>query len=259
LPRYNRAEKELDMPFVHRVPNLITLFHLLLGAWGIAEALHGRLLYACWLGLIAVLLDWLDGLSARLLKATSERGRQLDSLADLVSFGVLPAVVLQRLLWMSHANWQQLLYLGSFPMVSFLAYLGIAAAAWRLAGFNLQKQEQTYFLGLPTPAHALFVLSLPLMVEYGVLIVGEQTIVFLRTLVLDNTLLIPACFFTPALMVAPLRMHALKPHAQGFRRKRAVYLSAVLGAALIAAFGFTSLPFLVMAYIIVSLVNKPQP
>lgn len=245
------------MSWTRSIPNVLTLTHLFLGAWGAAEAVRGRLLTASALGLTATLLDYLDGFAARSLNASSDRGQQLDSLADLVSFGVLPALVLMRMFWLSHSSAMHTLYMGSFPLLSFLPLVGTLAAAWRLSGFNLQA-PRSIFYGLPTPAHALFILSLPLVLRYGVYIIDLDTVVYLEPLVLHPLFLITVSLLTSMLMVAPMPMYALKVRPGGWPANRSLLSVLALGALLFVLLSFSAIPIMVLAYIILSLIKKPQ-
>ena len=111
----------------------------------------------------AAVVDFLDGFLARLFKATSPMGKQLDSLSDVVSFGVAPALIIYQLLRISYAQEEN----GLDISIAFLlpALIIACAAAWRLAKFNLDETQQYSFKGLPTPAAGLFVASLPLILK----------------------------------------------------------------------------------------------
>ena len=143
------------------IPNFITCLNLFCGCLAVLFALRGWLGFAVYLVIAAALFDFLDGFAARLLHAYSSIGKQLDSLADLVSFGFAPAAML-------HYEFCQILNshisfgLDSIPweLYSFFPFLLVVAAALRLAKFNVDERQSDHFLGLPTPASALFVSSL---------------------------------------------------------------------------------------------------
>src|SRR6185295_4914215 len=161
------------------IPNLFTLLNLVFGCIALVYALQGgitvvtqddgtqllttpeRMWYASlFIGLAAV-VDFLDGFLARLFKATSDMGKQLDSLADLVSFGVAPGLIMYQFL---RSSWAQNLE-GLDVSIAWLlpALLIPCAAAWRLARFNLDSGQQYGFKGMPTPAVGLLVASFPLI------------------------------------------------------------------------------------------------
>ncbi len=156
------------MPMKKHIPNTITLLNLLSGFFSVVMASSGDLTTAAWLIVAASVFDFLDGFSARMLKAYSELGRQLDSLADLVSFGLAPAFILYRMLAAAGGG---ITLAGAFPEVSFFLLLSpallVAAAALRLARFNIDPAQETSFSGLPTPAAGLFFASLPFVAAEG--------------------------------------------------------------------------------------------
>ena len=168
-----------------QIPNLFTLLNLFLGCVAIVFALQtqsffiyvnddfssqfsfsipenlsiaGLLLFG------AAIVDFLDGFVARLFNASSEMGKQLDSLADVVSFGVAPGVILYQLLRISYLRQD---YALSVPVIwLFPAFIISCAAAYRLAKFNLDDSQKYSFKGVPTPAVGLFVASLPLIITF---------------------------------------------------------------------------------------------
>lgn len=140
------------MSLVKHIPNTITSMNLLCGVLGVIASLDGRLELGFVLMICAAVFDFCDGLAARLLKAYSEIGKELDSLADDVSFGVLPAVMLYQI---------------SGTEITVLKYLPLLLAAFsalRLAKFNLDERQHDSFIGLPTPAAAMICGSLATLV-----------------------------------------------------------------------------------------------
>ena len=133
------------------LPNIITLVNLLMGCFSVLALAANRAELLFYFLPIALLADFLDGLAARLLNAYSELGKQLDSLADLVSFGLVPGLIFYYMI------------AGSLQVISWWGLLGFAytiAAAMRLGKFNIDTRQTTQFLGLPTPAGAIMVLGL---------------------------------------------------------------------------------------------------
>ena len=166
-----------------QIPNLFTLLNLVCGCLAIIFILQtGETLVTdtesgtwvpqlpekIWWGSIfigiAAIVDFLDGFVARLFKATSEMGKQLDSLADVVSFGVAPGLILYQLLRISFTKEENGLDVSMIALLPALIFP--AAAAWRLARFNINSSD-TEFTGVPSPAAALFVASLPLILFYN--------------------------------------------------------------------------------------------
>ncbi len=145
------------MSIVKYIPNTITAMNLVCGMSGILCTFYGRLDLAFYFMLAATVFDFCDGFAARVLNATSEIGKQLDSLCDLVSFGLLPAFMLHRLM---------VLLRGGLDFWCFIPLVLAVFSALRLAKFNVDERQTTSFIGLPTPACALFCGSL---VHYAVL------------------------------------------------------------------------------------------
>ena len=150
------------------IPNLLTLINLIFGMVGIVLAFDGKLHLAGIMVFVAAVFDFFDGFAARLLNAQSDLGKELDSLADMVAFGVLPGVIVYQFI-----NGFLGIYFTSFlerplnlHVNSLLAFLLTAASAYRLAKFNIDTRQSTNFIGLPTPAMAMFFASIPLLAEW---------------------------------------------------------------------------------------------
>ena len=134
-----------------QLPNFITLLNLLSGVLGILWVLEGQPLYAAYFVILSATFDFFDGFAARWLKVQSDMGKELDSLADVVSFGVLPGILLYSLT-------------KSQTEASFLPYCTLIIpmlSAYRLAKFNLDTRQSDRFIGLPTPASALLLTTIP--------------------------------------------------------------------------------------------------
>ena len=150
------------------IPNLLTLINLIFGMVGIVLAFDGKLHLAGIMVFVAAVFDFFDGFAARLLNAQSDLGKELDSLADMVTFGVLPGVIVYQFV-----NGLSGIYFTSFlerplnlHVISLLAFLLTAASAYRLAKFNIDTRQSTNFIGLPTPAMAMFFASIPMLAEW---------------------------------------------------------------------------------------------
>lgn len=153
---------------VNFIPNLFTLCNLLCGVVGIYLCFHQAMPQAAILIFVGGFFDFFDGLIARLLGAHSELGKELDSLADMVTFGVLPGLIMFNLLLSSQGYYFSLIE--EIPLkalvISFTALLIPMMAALRLAKFNIDDTQTDHFLGLPTPAVAIFVAGLPIALEF---------------------------------------------------------------------------------------------
>ncbi len=245
----------------NQIPNAITACNLLSGCIGIVLLFQGGALQASYFILLAGLFDLLDGLVARLLGASSEIGGELDSLADLVSFGVLPSLICFYYL---KANMASAFLVGQDPVPSYISVLPFFAfiiaifAALRLARFNLDSEQLKDFKGVPVPANALFWAGIPLAMEgpdLGIMPFGENE---LQILVHPIFLLSMALLFS-ALMVSPLHCASFKFQHFAWKGNEARYF--LIGAVLLLfpLFFFKALPFLVLLYPILSFLLQRDP
>ena len=219
------------------IPNSITLLNLSFGLMAILWASRGDLLWAAVFIVIAAVLDFFDGFLARLLKAQSDIGKDLDSMADLVSFGVAPAVI-----WFNYS-----LHFGDHWYNYFALVIGIGAAI-RLARFNNDEDQTTSFKGLPSPAAGLLVASVPFMLEYDDL--GWE--VALR----HPIVLMVFPWVTALLMVSGLPLFALKFKTFKWEENKLIYGFLILSIGFLALFGFFAVPMIICTYILLSLLRK---
>ena len=141
------------MNLKRHIPNFLTCCNLICGCFGIVFCLEGRNVPAAYFVWIAATFDFFDGFAARMLKVSSPIGKELDSLADMVSFGLLPSLVMYKMLMgVSSSNW-----------IPFIAFLIAVGAALRLAIFNVDETQSDSFKGLNTPSNTLFITALPLL------------------------------------------------------------------------------------------------
>jgi CDP-diacylglycerol--serine O-phosphatidyltransferase len=199
---------------------------------------------------IAAVVDFLDGFVARLFKASSEMGKQLDSLADVVSFGVAPAMILYQFLRMSIAQEEDGLNASVIWLVP--AFILAAAGAWRLARFNLDDSQSFGFKGVPIPAVGLVVASLPLIYWNN----HSQLIV---EILLNKWFLYSLIILLSWLMVSTLPLLALKFKDYSIKNNlpKIILLAVTVVAALI--FNWMAVPIVFIVYIILSLLFKQQP
>src|ERR1041385_167819 len=156
------------------IPNLFTLGNLLCGCAAIICAVDHNLKWSAYLVGIACVFDFFDGFLARVMKINSPIGKQLDSLADMVTFGVVPGIVMFELLCLALSYQNPALHVWGydyesffhrFPLLSFVAFLIPLFSALRLAKFNVDTRQENSFIGLPTPANSIFICSLPLILN----------------------------------------------------------------------------------------------
>ena len=221
-----------------QLPNAITCCNLLSGCVAVYHAFIGFYDIAFLFIILGAVFDFLDGFSARLLGVMSPIGKELDSLADLVTFGFAPAtMVFFELCCVDYPSAVE----GARGWLPFVAYLMTAFSALRLAKFNLDKRQQTSFIGLPTPANALFWSSL-LLGGYGMDYGSRYAVVLLLALVL-----LSCC-----LLVCELPMFALKFTHFGWRGNEVRYVFLIVCIPLIAVFRLLAPALIVILYVIIS-------
>ena len=233
------------------IPNFITTLNLFSGCIGIIIALQYRLDYAAYFIAIAALFDFFDGLAARLLHVKSEIGKELDSLADVVSFGVLPGIILYQLM----ANSPNTPAAGSFLSIfSLIAFIIPILSAVRLAKFNLDTRQTTSFIGLPVPANALFLGSLPLIKMQA----GYSDSLSWLTSITDNYYILAIIAIGMSLLlVSEIPLISLKFRNLKFAENKPQFILVTFSVIAFALVTFTAIPLIILAYILLSLVFKP--
>ena len=221
------------------IPNLLTLSNLMYCPFAsLAALVYDNLEWAFWFVILAAVFDFFDGFAARLLRQSSPIGVQLDSLADMISFGFVPAAVLYAMTTRTMGEEQTLLRY-AYAVASFLL---AAFSALRLATFNIDDSQHEAFCGLPTPANALFFTSLGLIsARTGFDFGGEWLICIMPVMAW--------------LLISPVRMFSLKFKGFGWRGNEIRYLFLALCVALIAILQLYSIPTIILLYILVSAVR----
>lgn len=248
-----------------QIPNLFTLLNLIFGCLALVFTLQNgiiisadaegtdyinipeKIIFAAACIGLAGIVDFLDGFVARLFKATSEMGKQLDSLADVVSFGVAPSMIVYQFLRMSLGREENGIEASMIWLLP--AFIIAAAAAYRLAKFNIDSSQQYGFKGVPTPAVGILIASLPLIYWYT----DKE---FLVTLLLNKWFLYAVIIVVSYLMVSSLPIMALK--FKDYTLKNNMPKLILLAIAVTAAIflKWLAVPLVFVAYIIVSLAHK---
>ncbi|WP_093872052.1 phosphatidylcholine/phosphatidylserine synthase [Tenacibaculum sp. MAR_2010_89] len=237
-----------------QIPNLITLGNLLCGTIATIFAVKGDFVGTAVLVIIGIGLDFFDGFAARLLKVQGELGKQLDSLADMVTSGVVPGIVMLQLL----VNAIDIDAVGYFGIDEYgrsgsnLPYLGLLltlGAGYRLAKFNIDERQSDSFIGLPTPAMSLFVISLPLILEYS----GYS---FFNNIVQNKYFLIVITVLLTFIMNTELPLFSLKFKTFSFKENIVKYLFLIASLILLVALKFVAIPIIILLYIVVSLLQN---
>lgn len=232
-----------------QIPNIITLLNLLCGCLAIVSTFHKTFDLTAILVVLAAIFDFFDGFAARILKVHSELGKQLDSLADMVTFGVVPGFVMYQLIiytiGMSAVN-----TLSDAP-IWYWAYAAFSIpvfSAYRLAKFNLDSRQSTSFIGLPTPASALFLCFLPSLMMFE----GD----FLFPFLFKPYILVGLCLLISYLMVAELPMIALKFKHFKLNGNRWRYTLILLSLILLFILKQKAVPLIIILYIILSFIQN---
>ncbi|WP_340074200.1 CDP-diacylglycerol--serine O-phosphatidyltransferase [Leptobacterium sp. I13] len=222
------------------IPNVITLLNLFSGCIAIVFVMKNQLDIAAVFVLIGIVFDFFDGLVARALNVKSELGIQLDSLADMVTCGVVPGFTMYQFL--------QLTVTGSF--IPYLGFLVTLAAAYRLARFNIDEDQQQSFKGLPTPANALFIMSLPLILSYQ----GNEHI---NQMIMNKWFLLSLIVLGSILMNANIKLFTLKFKKWDFGGNEVRYIFLFISIVLLITVKFAAIPPIIIIYILMSvLMNR---
>lgn len=237
------------------IPNSITLLNLVCGCLAIISTFHKTFELTALLVIIAAVLDFFDGFAARLLQVHSEMGKQLDSLADMVTFGVVPGFVMYQLIIFDIGSSQA--YIGPNEAVWYLAYVAMLIpvfSAYRLAKFNIDTRQSHSFIGLPTPANALFICFLPVFMTPEGNVFAE--------LLLKPYVLIIICVVQSYLLIAELPLIAMKFKQFGFAGNEWRYSLIIGSFILLIVLKQKAVPLIIILYVILSMLqnsfSKPQ-
>jgi CDP-diacylglycerol--serine O-phosphatidyltransferase len=231
------------------VPNAITAMNLVCGSMSVFFAVDGQLGWAAVFIFAAAIFDFLDGFAARLLKAYSTIGKELDSLADMVSFGLAPAAIVFTMLELTlfgknqaiqeiEANWSQWITLVTSLVIP-------VAGAFRLAKFNTDDRQSEQFLGMPIPANAIFFASLALILELG-------TNAAIIPVILNKYTLLSAIFASSFLMVSELPMFNLKFKNLKLKENALRFLFLGITLLMLVLLQIYALPLIIIWYVLLS-------
>lgn len=260
------------MEIKKHIPNAITCGNLFCGCLAIVAAFYGNLVWSAYLVGIAAVLDFFDGFVARLLKVGGELGKQLDSLADMVTFGVVPGIVMFQLLNISLAHGYlhepNSMRSGMF-FIPYIAFLIPVFSALRLAKFNIDTRQTTSFIGVPTPANAILICSIPLILFFNYHLSGvsgtfgndspavdpaaDST---LLSIMLNTNALLALTVLMSYLLVAELPLFALKFKNFSWADNTIRYTFLIISVILLILFHFIAIPFIIFLYIVLSIVSN---
>ncbi len=223
----------------------MTCGNLLCGCLGIVFSFRGDLLLAGALIFLAAVLDFFDGFAARLLNQASPIGKELDSLADMVTFGVLPSMIIFQYLERTNDSIEI-----EGMLVSFIAFLLAVFSALRLAKFNIDTRQADSFIGVPTPANAILVASLPFIL---------RTYPESQALIINPTVLIGYTFIMSFFMVMEVPLLAFKFKNFGWKENQIKYIFFGLSVVLLILLKFAAVPLIVGIYILLSFIAPKSP
>jgi len=238
------------------IPNTITLLNLFCGSIATIFAVEDNLFMAAVFVMLGIIFDFFDGFAARVLDVKSELGLQLDSLADMVTSGVVPGIVIFKLferttgpfpyaLNFSTTEWND----GTTSFLPLIGLLVILASCYRLANFNIDTRQTDSFIGLPTPANTLFILSLPL-----ILITND--IEWVNEVILNKWFLIGLTLFSCYMLNAEIPLFSLKMKTYGFKENMLKYSFLIISIAMLILLKFVAIPLIIVIYVLLSVMSN---
>lgn len=241
------------------IPNLITMLNLLSGCIAAVYAFKDELILAGVFVALGIFFDFFDGLAARLLNVSSELGTQLDSLADMVTSGVVPGIVMCQLLADATGHSSTLFAMDGdlgwssatslFKEMTFLGFLITAASGYRLAKFNIDTRQTDSFIGVPTPANAILIISLG--------IIAQMTTSDLIYNILNNPYaLVGITLLSCYLLNAELPLFALKFKSFGWKGNEIRWIFIAICIAMIVFLKIYAVPCIIVLYILMSVFNN---
>lgn len=236
------------MNFQRHIPNAITLLNLFSGCIALLFAFEQNYLFAFYFVALGIFFDFFDGFFARMLNVSGELGKQLDSLADMVTSGVVPGLVM--FLMMTNSSGADAdSYVRYFPYLGFIITLGSCV---RLAKFNIDTRQTNSFIGLPTPANALFILSLPIVLQ------ASDSLIILELLT-DRWFLLGVTLFSAYILNAEIPLFSLKFKNFTFKENAIQIVFLFLSIVLLIALKHTGIPLIIILYVLMSAIyNRYQ-
>lgn len=244
------------MKIKKHIPNLITLGNLFCGTIATIFAVQGDFVSAGLFVILGIVFDFFDGFAARLLNVSGELGKQLDSLADMVTSGIVPGIIMYKLIIINselHLNdvvdWTSLNNKTSVFSIGLLGLLLTLGACYRLANFNIDTRQSDSFIGLPTPAMSLFVISLPLIQQYS-------SIEFAQNLIANNYFLIGITILLTYFMNAEIPLFSLKFKEYSVKNNLMKYLFLLASLLMIIFLQYISIPLIIILYVVLSVISN---
>ena len=237
------------MKIKKHIPNLITLGNLFCGTIATIYAVQADFVFAGLFVILGIVFDFFDGFAARLFKVSGELGKQLDSLADMVTSGVVPGIIMLKLIEVNTINASNSFFDNSIIGISLVGLVLTLGACYRLAKFNIDTRQSDSFIGLPTPAMSLFVISLPLIQEYS-------NIEFALNLITNNYFLITITILLTYLMNAQLPLFSLKFKDYTIKNNLIKYVFLIASLLMIVFLQYISIPLIIIVYVVLSVISN---
>lgn len=227
------------------IPNLITLINLFCGCIAVVFVSKGNFEMAFYMVCLGIFFDFFDGFFARLFKVSSPLGLQLDSLADMVTSGVVPGYVMYSL-FLKSANPNDEIASTIIPFLGFIVTLG---SCYRLANFNIDTRQTDSFIGLPTPANALFILSLPLVIEYS-----DSLVIF--GILTNHWVLLAITLCSAYILNAEIPLFSLKIKKFNLKDNALQMVFLLVAVVLVLLLQYLAIPLIIIFYVLLSVVNN---
>jgi CDP-diacylglycerol--serine O-phosphatidyltransferase len=235
--------QNLNMNIKKHIPNLITLINLFCGCVAIVFISEANYEMAFYMVCLGIFFDFFDGFFARLFKVSSPLGLQLDSLADMVTSGVAPGYVMYTLFTNSAHE------LGTHPAIPFLGFIVTLGSCYRLANFNIDTRQTDSFIGLPTPANSLFILSLPLVLQFS------DSLMLLEILT-NQWVLLVITLCSAYILNAEIPLFSLKVKKFNLKDNALQVVFLLISFILLLLFHFGAIPLIIIFYVLLSVVNN---
>lgn len=225
------------------IPNSITLLNLFCGCIAMVFVSNKDFEMAFFFVFLGIFFDFFDGFFARLFKVTGELGLQLDSLADMVTSGVVPGYVMFFLLSNSQHE------ISNSPYIPFLGFIITLGSCYRLAFFNIDTRQSESFIGLPTPANSLFILSLPLVISFS-----DSLIVF--EILTSQWVLLLITAFSAYILNAEIPLFSLKIKKFTLKDNLLQIIFLTFSVLLLVFFQYAGVPLVIIGYVVLSVLNN---
>jgi CDP-diacylglycerol--serine O-phosphatidyltransferase len=225
------------------IPNLITLINLFCGCIAVVFISEANYEMAFYMVCLGIFFDFFDGFFARLFKVSSPLGLQLDSLADMVTSGVAPGYVMYSLFVNSAHE------LGTNPAIPFLGFIVTLGSCYRLANFNIDTRQTDSFIGLPTPANALFILSLPLVLKFS------DSLLLLEILT-NQWVLLVITLCSAYILNAEIPLFSLKIKKFNFKDNALQMIFLLISIVLVVLLQYIAIPLIIIFYVVLSVINN---